>query len=167
MELSNYISSGEILISLQLVVAIALGMLLGAERKMAGKTAGMRTHALVAMASTLYTSLAVMYAVSSEGFGISDPFRVIAGIVSGIGFIGAGIIMFKDSTAKGVTTAAGLWVTAAVGVTLGLGYYALAVIATFLTLFVFRVLWGIETRMKSAWDSHEATTFVDDTEKGA
>lgn len=157
MEISNFISNEEVVLSLQLIVAIALGMLLGAERKMAGKTAGMRTHALVAMASTLYTSLAVLYSVSAEGFGISDPFRVIAGVVTGIGFIGAGIIMFRDATPQGITTAAGLWVTSAVGVSIGLGYYAIAIVGTLLTLFVFRVLWSIESRMKSAWSSHEPT----------
>lgn len=151
MEISNIITNQEIVLSLQLVVAITLGMLLGAERKMAGKTAGMRTHALVAMASTLYTSLAVIYSVSPDGFGISDPFRVIAGVVTGIGFIGAGIIMFRDATPKGITTAAGLWVTSAIGVSIGLGYYFIAVVGTLLVLFVFRALWTVEDKMQHAW----------------
>ncbi len=151
MEISNFITNQEIVLSLQLVVAITLGMLLGAERKMAGKTAGMRTHALVAMASTLYTSLAVIYSVSPDGFGISDPFRVIAGVVTGIGFIGAGIIMFRDATPKGITTAAGLWVTSAIGVAIGLGYYFIAVVGTLLVLFVFRALWTVEDKMQHAW----------------
>jgi putative Mg2+ transporter-C (MgtC) family protein len=151
MEISTFITTQEITLALQLIVAINLGMLLGAERKMAGKTAGMRTHALVAMASTLYTSLAVFYSVSPEGFGISDPFRVIAGVVTGIGFIGAGIIMFRDATPKGITTAAGLWVTSAIGVSIGLGYYFIAVIGTLLVLFIFRVLWVVERQMQHAW----------------
>lgn len=161
MDFTSLFGTQEILIALQLTAAMSLGMLLGAERTMAGKTAGMRTHALVCMASTLYTSLSVLFVTSNPAFSDIDPFRVVGGIVTGIGFIGAGIIMFKDATLRGITTAAGIWVTSAIGVALGLGFYIIAVVATLLTLFVFRVLWMIENRLKVAWDAHEPTVVED------
>lgn len=145
-----YIGTTEIQISLQLILAVTLGLLLGAERTLAGKNAGMRTHALVALASTLLVSVSVaLISVADANPNVKfDVFNVVSGIVTGMGFIGAGAILFRDQTLKGLTTAAGLWVTAAIGISIGFGFYAVGIFAAFLTLFVFRVLWFLEDRIK-------------------
>jgi putative Mg2+ transporter-C (MgtC) family protein len=73
----------------------------------------------------------------------------MGGIITGIGFLGTGTILFRNSALEGLTTAAGLWVTAAVGITVGFGFYALAIFATLLTLFVFRSVWFLENRVRA------------------
>src|SRR3989344_6345122 len=116
---------------LKLVLAVALGAIVGFEREFDDEPAGVRTHILVILGSTLFTIL------SMDFIGASDPSRVAAGIVTGIGFIGAGAIFRAENKVKGITTAASLWVVAAVGMAVGLGYY----IAAFVTaLLVFTVL---------------------------
>ncbi|RME30662.1 MgtC/SapB family protein [Candidatus Parcubacteria bacterium] len=131
---------------LQLLVALAVGMLLGAERVLAGKTAGVRTHALVAMTATLTVSLGLRYLEHSGN--PDDLFRIIQGIVTGIGFLGAGIILLRENQIKGLTTAAGLWFTTGIGIAIGLGFYVTALLATALALFVYRVLWDLEQEVK-------------------
>ena len=112
----------EALIIIKLCLAAILGMIIGLQREMHLKPAGLRTHALVCMGSTLF-------AVISLGF-TNDAARIAAGIVTGIGFLGAGAIFhYKDRT-SGLTTAADLWVIAAVGLAVGVGMYAAAIIAT-------------------------------------
>ncbi len=120
----------------RLVVALALGGAIGAEREYRSKDAGFRTHFLVALGSALFTI------VSMHGFleGGADTSRVAAQIVSGIGFLGAGTIIFQRNIIRGLTTAAGLWVTAAVGMACGTGLYALAVITTLLVLLGLEVI---------------------------
>jgi len=123
---------------LRLLLAATLGAIIGFQRERAGKAAGLRTHILICVGAALFT-VASLY-----GFGFSvDPSRVAAGIVTGIGFIGAGTIMGSRVRIKGITTAATLWVTAAVGLSVGVGMYLPAVIAA---VFVFLVLqmWRIE-----------------------
>jgi len=129
----------------QLILAMILGMVLGMERNIAGKRAGMRTYAMVSVASCLLIIVASL--VTEEFVGISnfDPLRTVSGIITGIGFIGAGIIIFRDSTTlEGLTTAAGLWISAVIGITVGYGFYLIATFATFLALFIFTVLWFFE-----------------------
>lgn len=150
--LKDMFSQQELTIALQLIVAMSLGMLLGAERTLAGKTAGMRTYALVCMSATLFTAVALVFGGMEQGAN-SDPLRVVAGIITGIGFLGAGLILFRDSSLQGLTTAAGIWISAGIGVTIGLDLYISAVIATLLTLFVFRALWFVEHRLKITWDN--------------
>lgn len=114
---------------LRLVLAGVLGGLIGAEREYRGKVAGTRTHLLVALGSAL------MLLVSQHGFdGKGDPGRVAAQIVSGIGFIGAGAIMVDRKSIHGLTTAAGIWVAAGIGMAVAAGLYALAVTTTVLAL---------------------------------
>ena len=114
---------------LRLVLAGVLGGLIGAEREYRGKVAGTRTHLLVALGSAL------MLLVSQHGFGgQGDPGRVAAQIVSGIGFIGAGAIMVDRKSIHGLTTAAGIWVAAGIGMAVAAGLYALAVTTTVLAL---------------------------------
>lgn len=114
---------------LRLLLAGLLGSLIGAEREYRAKVAGMRTHLLVSIGSAL------MMLVSAYGFeGEGDPSRVAAQIVSGIGFIGAGSIIVNRHAVHGLTTAAGVWVAAGIGMAVASGLYALAVATTILAL---------------------------------
>ena len=111
------------------MLAGVLGGLIGAEREWRGKVAGTRTHLLVALGAAL------MLLVSRHGFGgQGDPSRVAAQIVSGIGFIGAGAIMVDRHSVHGLTTAAGIWVAAGIGMASAAGLYLLAVVTTVLSL---------------------------------
>ena len=122
--------------SLRLLVAMILGGIIGLERDYRAKDAGFRTHFLVAVGSALFTLLS-MYGFSE---GVRDTSRVAAQVVSGIGFLGAGLIVFQKNVIRGLTTAAGLWVTAAVGMACGTGQYYLAVFVTVLMLIGLEVL---------------------------
>lgn len=114
---------------LRLALAGVLGGVIGAEREYRGKVAGTRTHLLVALGSAL------MLLVSQHGFGAQgDPGRVAAQIVSGIGFIGAGAIMVDRKSVHGLTTAAGIWVAAGIGMATAAGLYGLAIATTVLAL---------------------------------
>src|SRR3989344_4906223 len=99
-------------ISFDLVMALLLGALIGTERSFAGKTAGMRTCGLVSMGSALYVITAKLVSDGYIGIVNFDPSRVAASVVMGVGFIGAGLIIFTGSKVNGLTTAAGLWVSA-------------------------------------------------------
>ena len=99
----------------RLLVATALGALIGYERERVGKPAGVRTHGMVALGAALFT------VVSSAGFTGGDPARIAAQVVTGIGFLGAGAILHLRGSVHGLTTAASLWVTAAIGVSVGVG----------------------------------------------
>lgn len=116
--------------TLRLIAALLLGGVIGIEREFRSKDAGFRTHVLVALGSALFTL------VSQYGFGfdLKDSSRVAAQVVSGIGFLGAGTIIFQKNVVRGLTTAAGLWVTAAIGLACGTGLYAMAAITTALVL---------------------------------
>ena len=117
---------------LRIFLAMILGMLIGNERKNRNKSAGMRTHALVALGSAL------MMVVSKYGFYDSvqgDGARLAAQVVSGVGFLGVGTIVIRhQSQVKGLTTAAGLWTTACLGLAIGAGFYLVALLAFFRTL---------------------------------
>lgn len=133
----------ELDILIRAVVAIVLCGLLGWEREAAGKSAGIRTHMLIGLASALFVALAellVKHPPTAIGNRQHDPIRVLEAVVTGVSFLGAGTIFFaKQGTVQGLTTAAGILVTAAVGMMVGLGYYLLAsgvTILTFLVLFV-------------------------------
>ncbi len=115
---------------LRLVIAGLLGGLVGVERELRAKEAGLRTHFVVALGSALFMI------ISQFAFGDLryDASRVAAQVVSGIGFIGAGVIIFQKNVVRGVTTAAGLWVVAAIGLACGAGMWSVATAATLLTM---------------------------------
>lgn len=121
---------------MSIVIAAMLGGAIGLEREYRSKEAGFRTHFLVGLGSGLFMVLSLYGFDDFVGIqGIQrDPSRIAAQVVSGIGFIGAGCIIFQKNTVKGLTTAAGLWVTSAIGMTAGAGMYALACVATVLVL---------------------------------
>jgi len=128
----------------QLALAIFLGTLIGIEREFARKSAGMRTYALVSMGAALFAIIPqIVFPGTSTAF---DPSRVLSQIVVGIGFIGAGVIIFQKSRIRGITTAAGLWVTAAIGAAVGYRLYNLAICSTLLVLLVLVVFWSVEKR---------------------
>jgi putative Mg2+ transporter-C (MgtC) family protein len=133
----------ELVLLLRLIVAGVLGAVLGWERQSAHKPAGLRTHMMVAIASALFTVLAELSVVQfpGEGGGLrADPIRVIQAVSIGIGFLGSGVIFVSKSgdTVRGLTTAASIWATAAIGIATGLRHYVLAVGATVLLLAVLR-----------------------------
>ena len=123
---------------LTIFVGALLGGAIGLEREYRSKEAGFRTHFLVGLGSALFMVLSMH---GFDGFEAQpgviiqrDPARMAAQVVSGIGFIGAGTIIFQKNVVKGLTTAAGLWVTSAIGMTAGVGMYGVAVAATVLVL---------------------------------
>ena len=123
---------------LRIAIAGVLGAAVGLERELRAKEAGTRTHFLVAMGSALFTILS-QYGFDESlkiyrSFASFDPSRIAAQVVTGIGFIGAGTIIFQKHVVKGLTTAAGLWATAAIGMTAATGLYALAIGSTVLVL---------------------------------
>jgi putative Mg2+ transporter-C (MgtC) family protein len=125
----------------RLLTAALLGATLGFEREIRQKSAGLRTNILICIGSALFTLMS--YELAGEVFG-ADPGRVAAQIVTGIGFLGAGAILRTDSGVQGLTTAATVWVNAAVGVAAGGGEYRLAFIATGVTLAVLLALQPVE-----------------------
>lgn len=133
-------------IYLQLILSVILGASLGVERQMAGKVAGVRTYALVSLGATLF-SLMSKYAFP-EFWGVAgfDPSRIASQVVVGIGFLGAGLIVFHESRVHGLTTAAGLWVAAAIGMAVAYRLYEMAIFSTILTLVIFVVLWYFENK---------------------
>lgn len=139
-----------------LFVAMALGMIIGFERFIAGKTAGIRTYTLISMGSALFIIISQVVASNNPLYNY-DPLRIAAQIVSAAGFLGVGAIFQRDRQISGVTTASGMWVAAGVGMACGFGLYALAIIVAFLTLFTFVVLWFIEKQIRkfSRQDDHE------------
>jgi len=126
----------EIEIIFQLCLAILLGGLIGLEREWKRKSAGFQTYSLVALGSCAFTLIAFQF-FSSFGKDINfDPVRIIEAVATGIGFIGAGIIIFREDKVEGLTTAAGLWATAAIGVAAGANFYFLAIVSALLVIVV-------------------------------
>ena len=135
---------------IRVIVGGILGGIIGFEREKRAKEAGFRTHFLVALGSTLIT------VISAYGFdkvadlipiARYDPARLAAQIVSGIGFSGAGLIIFQKNVIHGLTTAAGLWVTAAIGIACGVGHYELAVITTIMVLIALELALAVDDKL--------------------
>jgi putative Mg2+ transporter-C (MgtC) family protein len=124
-------------ITIRLALAASLGGMIGYEREAKGKAAGLRTHMLVSLGSALFVLV-----VQQSGGSADSVSRVIQGLVAGIGFLGAGVILNnrRDPHIRGLTTAAGVWMTAAIGVAAGLGRELTAILATVLALVVLAVL---------------------------
>lgn len=133
-------------LALRLTVSVAVGLVIGLQRTHVGKDAGMRTHALVALGSTVFT-LVSAYAFATGRGGV-DPTRIAAQIVTGIGFIGGGTILKDGATVRGLTTAASLWATAGLGMAVGAGLYALVALAAFAVLITLSVLSHLEQRVR-------------------
>lgn len=123
----------------RLLAAGFLAMLIGWEREAANKPAGLRTHMLVGLGAAVFYVITIEFALSplkdAEGLGV-DPTRIFQGIISGIGFLGAGAIIQGRGDVKGLTTGAGIWVSGGIGLACGGGYYLIAAITTIFTLLV-------------------------------
>jgi putative Mg2+ transporter-C (MgtC) family protein len=139
---------------LKLVVAIILGMLIGAERVFVHKEAGMKTHALVSMGAALFVLFSEAMTQKYMNLPGFNPAMVPSQIVVGIGFLGAGSIMLNGSRLKGLTTAGGLWVTAGVGMAAGFGLFSLAIISTILILLIFVLMNIIEKPLRKISDEN-------------
>lgn len=134
---------------LKLFLAMLLGGLLGTERSViARQPAGTRTFALVSLGTCLFILMSNYVDAAFIGIVNLDPMRLAAGVITGIGFIGGGLIIFRGDTVHGATTAAGLWVACAVGMAVGFGMYAVSIFATILALIAFTVMWYVEDRFK-------------------
>jgi putative Mg2+ transporter-C (MgtC) family protein len=126
------------------VLAMIFGGLIGIQRERHERPAGFRTHTLVCLGATVFTLVSYLGFVSFTGL---DASRIAAGVVTGIGFIGAGVIFRQGPLVKGVTTAASIWIVAAIGVSLGVKLYYLAVIAAILGFLILSILKSFESRI--------------------
>jgi putative Mg2+ transporter-C (MgtC) family protein len=132
-------------IIIRLLAAVVLGGLIGLQRERAGKPAGLRTHTLVCLGTTV-----VLLSCSAASLSLEGDSRVIQGILTGIGFIGAGSILklSEEHLIRGLTTSASIWTTAAVGIAVGLGRVGIALITTILTILILAVVGTLERRLK-------------------
>jgi putative Mg2+ transporter-C (MgtC) family protein len=128
----------------RLIIAMTLGAVVGIQREHTGKPAGLRTHVLVAMGGALFVLAPLEFGMNSDGLS-----RVIQGLVTGIGFLGAGAILklHEQREIEGLTTAAGIWMTAAIGIAAGLGRWGLALVSTILTWITLSIIGRVETWM--------------------
>jgi putative Mg2+ transporter-C (MgtC) family protein len=136
-------------ISGRLVLAFLLGGLIGWEREREDKPAGLRTLILVSTGSALFTLTSLMVLEMMPGTASSDPLRIVAGIAQGIGFLGAGTILVTRGAVHGLTTAAAIWATSAVGTACGFGLWQIALVGTVLTFSALRILGPLERRIAS------------------
>lgn len=139
-------------VGIRLIAATLMGAAIGLERELVGKSAGLRTHILVCVGTAVFVLVCAGAGMSMEGLS-----RVIQGIVTGIGFIGAGSILKlnEERDIRGLTTAAGIWMTAAIGVAVGLGSLGVALLSTLLALIVLAVLGQLERRSERLREANE------------
>jgi putative Mg2+ transporter-C (MgtC) family protein len=132
---------------IRMLAATLLGAVVGIEREMAGKPAGVRTHMLVSLGTAVF-----VLACSGAGMSLENLSRVIQGIVTGIGFLGAGSILklSEERDIQGLTTAAGIWMTAAIGMAVGLGSLGVALLAAVLTLIILAIVRSFESRIRKS-----------------
>ena len=154
----------ELVIFLRVLAAVVVGASIGFERTFHGRPAGFRTHALVCLASsllmlvTVYPNEWMITAMPLDAIR-TDPTRMAQGIMTGIGFLGAGVIFKEGLTVRGLTTAASIWITAAIGILLGIGFYFAAVVGAVATLAVLAAFRFIEMRLPAEFYAHHSVTF--------
>jgi putative Mg2+ transporter-C (MgtC) family protein len=153
-----------LIVIFRIFVAVVIGAAIGFERTFHGRPAGFRTHALVCVASALLMLVTVyqsewMTAVPLDAIR-TDPTRMAQGIMTGIGFLGAGVIFKEGLTVRGLTTAASIWVTSAIGILVGIGFYLPAVVGTVAALLILSAFRLIELRLPSEFYAHHTLRFV-------
>jgi putative Mg2+ transporter-C (MgtC) family protein len=153
-----------LIISTRIFAALFVGAVIGFERSFHGRPAGFRTHALVSVASALLMLVTVyqgqwMVGVPNDAIN-TDPTRMAQGIMTGIGFLGAGVIFREGLTVRGLTTAASIWVTSAIGILVGIGFYPAAAIGTVATLLILSVFRLVEMRLPSEYYAHHSLKFA-------
>jgi putative Mg2+ transporter-C (MgtC) family protein len=146
--------------------ALVIGAMIGFERTFHGRPAGFRTHALVCVASALLMIVTVyqdvwMTLVQHDAIR-TDPTRMAQGIMTGIGFLGAGVIFKEGLTVRGLTTAASIWITAAIGILVGIGFWFAAIVGALATLIVLALFRFIEARLPSEFYAHHTLLFARD-----
>lgn len=147
----------------QILAALTAGGMIGLERSYHGRAAGFRTFSLVALGACLLMITAANpedWRPQLDGFVRMDPSRVMQGIVTGVGFLGAGVIFRDGFTVRGLTTAACIWVVSAIGMLFGIGFYVLGTVGTVLTLIVLSLFKRIESRMPSNQYSYLSIGFL-------
>ena len=137
----------------KLVLSLLLGAMIGFERRLKGQSAGLRTFALIAMGATLVMLISIYIPQQYLGMKNGDPGRIAAQVVSGVGFLGAGAIIQMKGSVRGLTTAAGIWMAACIGLAVGAGMYVLAVVTTLLILFVLVNIERLEHRVGFLWET--------------
>lgn len=153
------VDPGAFALFLKLVAALVCGAAIGTERIISRKAAGMRTYALVAMGAALFVIVSelMINKYIAAGLSVDNPTQMPAMIISGIGFLCAGIIIFREKNLTGMTTASGLWVTAGIGMACGAGFFMPAFMTTLLALFVLIILWHVEKHVKQFSPYEEET----------
>ena len=137
----------------KLLLSLLLGATIGIERRRKGQIAGLRTFALISMGATLAMLISIYIPQEYLGLKNGDPGRIAAQVVSGVGFLGAGAIIQMKGSVRGLTTAAGIWMTACIGLAVGAGMYLISVIATLLIIFILVNIERIEQRHNFLWES--------------
>lgn len=132
---------------IRLILAAVFGGLVGWERQKGHKPAGLRTHMLVSMGSALFTMISFMVTFDLANGGVIDSTRIAAGVVTGIGFLGAGAIIQSQEKVIGLTTAASIWIVSAIGMAIGYGLFILAGATAVLTLVILYILEKLEARV--------------------
>lgn len=144
---------------LKLLLAMTLGGVIGTERAiLAHQAAGTRTFGLVSLGACLFILINNYVNIAFAGVTAIQPTYMAAGVVTGIGFLGGGLIIFRRGGLHGVTTAAGLWLTAALGVAVGFGMYAISIFTTILTVVMLSGMWYLENRFKHLLGEHREAT---------
>ncbi len=137
----------------KLVLSLTLGAVIGMERRRKGQIAGLRTFALISMGATLAMLISIFIPQEYMGLKNGDPGRIAAQVVSGVGFLGAGAIIQMKGSVRGLTTAAGIWMAACIGLAVGAGMYMISIIATLLIIFILVNIERIELRHNFLWES--------------
>ena len=137
----------------KLVLSLLLGATIGMERRRKGQIAGLRTFALISMGATLAMLISIYIPQEYMGLKNGDPGRIAAQVVSGVGFLGAGAIIQMKGSVRGLTTAAGIWMTACIGLAVGAGMYLISIITTLLIIFILVNIERIEQRHNFLWES--------------
>ena len=137
----------------KLLLSLVLGATIGIERRRKGQIAGLRTFALISMGATLAMLISIYIPQEYLGLKNGDPGRIAAQVVSGVGFLGAGAIIQMKGSVRGLTTAAGIWMTACIGLAVGAGMYLISIIATLLIIFILVNIERIEQRHNFLWES--------------
>lgn len=139
----------------RLIVAAVLGAIIGIERSIAGKHAGMRTYALVSLGSALFSLIGVLASFQLSLFAGINPLQIAGSVVIGIGFIGSGLAVFRGEHPVELTTATGIWVAAGVGMAAGFGQYWLAATSAILTVLIFSFLLRLENYFRHRYGTRE------------
>jgi len=157
------VTQEDVVILVRVLASLAVGAAIGLERTMHGRPAGFRTHALVCVASSLLMLLTVyqiqwMTVVPLDAIK-TDPTRMAQGIMTGIGFLGAGVIFKEGLSIRGLTTAASIWMTAALGIVIGVGFYTAALVGAAATLAVLAAFRALELRLPTEFYAEHSVTF--------